>query len=148
MKKVLVLLFATCSILICQPEYEEWSAVDVSYEVNSISEPQLKLDRTNIFTTVMSAVRNGYQIIISDVDGDNCPFYPSCSNFFVQAIKKTNIFQAVPMFFDRFTRDSNLFKDATQYPFYKTGRLYDPVDNYTLNPKNIKFIPYYIIVKD
>ena len=42
------------------------------------------------------------------------------------------------MFADRFTRDINFFDKAMNYPFLKRGKLFDPPQNYTLNPESIK----------
>jgi hypothetical protein len=44
------------------------------------------------------------------------------------------------MFFDRFTRDLNLFKKGN-YPKTNSGRYYDPVNLYTLSGNEIHFIP-------
>jgi putative component of membrane protein insertase Oxa1/YidC/SpoIIIJ protein YidD len=74
-----------------------------------------------------------YRVFISDVDGDHCPFTPTCSAFFVDACRQTNIFQGTLMFVDRFTRDSNTFDRAGHYPTdTRRNRLIDPASNYRL----------------
>ena len=42
-----------------------------------------------------------YQIIISPILGQNCRFYPSCSNYGIQALKAYSFFKAVYLIFLR-----------------------------------------------
>ena len=42
-----------------------------------------------------------YQIIISPYLGNKCRYYPTCSNYAVEAIKKYNIFTALKLIFFR-----------------------------------------------
>lgn len=69
-----------------------------------------------------------YKNIFSDFDGDNCSFNPSCSEFFAESTKLTNFFSATLLFFDRLTRDSNIFSKGG----YKSdnNRFYDPPSEY------------------
>lgn len=39
------------------------------------------------------ALIRGYQIVISPLLGDHCRFYPSCSHYAYQAIRKYGIFK-------------------------------------------------------
>lgn len=115
-----------------EPDYLKksfYSQRDYSYSENSLS---------YIFTKTLI---NAYWLLISDVDGDNCPFFPSCSSFFVQSVQQTNLIQGTLMFFDRFTRDSNPFNRESHYPVYKNFRFYDPPELYSLDIKKIKYIP-------
>jgi putative component of membrane protein insertase Oxa1/YidC/SpoIIIJ protein YidD len=97
---------------------------------------------------LMKSFANAYWFFISDVDGDNCPFRPTCSSFFLQSVNETNIFQASLMFFDRFTRDINIEKGHNHYPRQRAGYYYDPAQNYTLNQGRIKYLPPAFIVDD
>ncbi len=45
-----------------------------------------------------------YQIVISPYLGNNCRFYPTCSNYAIEAIKKYNFFTAVKLIFFRIIR--------------------------------------------
>ena len=90
---------------------------------------------------------NAYWFFISDVDGDNCAFEPSCSAFFSDAIDETNIFQATVMFSDRLTRDLNPGK-SNNYPREKSGHYFDPPDNYTLEQGKIHYLPPTYVVTD
>jgi putative component of membrane protein insertase Oxa1/YidC/SpoIIIJ protein YidD len=71
-----------------------------------------------------------YKLLISDFDGDNCSFSPSCSEFFVQSTKSTNFFTSFLLFFDRLTRDTNIFSKADYITV--DGRYYDPPSEYIL----------------
>jgi len=69
-----------------------------------------------------------YKRTISDFDGDNCRFHPSCSEFFAQTNKITNPLISVFLFFDRLTRDTNIFSEGR----YKiiNNKFYDPPEDY------------------
>jgi putative component of membrane protein insertase Oxa1/YidC/SpoIIIJ protein YidD len=137
MKKALfILLFSTT--IFAQHDWQRWSAAEVNYEVLSTKGKSYEIDNSNISMLLMSGLKNAYYFLISDLDGDNCPFYPSCSTFFVESVKITNIFQGALMFSDRFTRDMNLFKDPQQYQVHSSGKFFDPAENYSFNPS--KFI--------
>lgn len=137
MKRIfLILIFS--SALIAQPDWERWEAKEVNYELQSISQKSYDINDSSLEMTILSTVKNGYYFFISDLDGDNCPFYPSCSAFLVESVKQTNFIQGALMFSDRFTRDLNLFKDPLNYHLHESGKFYDPVENYSLNPR--KFI--------
>ena len=141
MKKIFPLLFIITAVSInAQSDWERWGAKEVSYELPQLEKKIYYFDRSSFINSSMSLLKNTYYFLISDLDGDNCPFHPTCSNFLVQSVKETNIFQGVLMFADRFTRDLNLFKKG-HYPFYKNGRYYDPVENYKLSSNEIKVIP-------
>ncbi len=137
MKTLLLLLFATYSF--AQTDWQHWEAKSVSYELQSADKKDYSVDSSNAYASVLSILRNGYYFLISDLDGDNCPFNPSCSSFFVDAVKETNLFQGILMFADRFTRDLNFLRSHSQYPLKINGKFFDPAYNYTLNLQKIKF---------
>lgn len=137
-KALLILLF--CTTIFAQHDWQRWKAAKVNYEVPAMKGKSYEVDNSNVSMLLMSGLKNAYYFLISDLDGDNCPFYPSCSTFFVESVKITNIFQGALMFADRFTRDMNLFKDPKQYPVHTSGKFFDPVENYTLSPG--KFVLY------
>ena len=96
----------------------------------------------------MKSFANVYWFFISDVDGDNCPFRPSCSSFFLGSIKETNLPQASLMFFDRFTRDLNIIKGENHYSRVESGHYFDPPGNYILNEEKIFYISPTSVVDD
>ena len=135
------------SILFClihfnvfpQAEFEKWEGKKISYVLNENStSSELNFDAENIPELFLKSLTNLYWFFISDVDGDNCPFSPTCSAFLIESIEETNVIKGALMFADRFTRDINFFDKAMNYPFLKRGKLFDPPQNYTLNPESIK----------
>ena len=141
------LLFITPAF--CQIENLKWRKADLSYEKPINQSPRdysFEADNAGEFLT--KSLANAYWFFISDVDGDNCPFRPSCSSFLIQSAKETNIFQGSLMFFDRFTRDMNIAKGHDHYPKVSAGYYYDPPQNYTLNQGRIKYLPTAYVVED
>jgi putative component of membrane protein insertase Oxa1/YidC/SpoIIIJ protein YidD len=118
---------------------EKWEAKPVSYEIPNYQHHGYEINKSNIGTILISFARNVYYFLVSDLDGDNCPFYPTCSAFFVQAVKETNIIKGTLMFADRFTRDLNLFKGKNHYPVYSNNKYFDPPSNYAFDITKIKF---------
>ncbi|MCX6149122.1 MAG: membrane protein insertion efficiency factor YidD [Ignavibacteriales bacterium] len=149
----LILLISVISILTplnihSQTDWQRWEPKEISYQLLVPEKADLLFDNTSISNFVLSGARNTYKLFISDLDGDNCPFNPTCSSFFIQAVKETNIFQGALMFGDRFTRDFNIFKRKGFYPLAKNNHFYDPVDNYTLHQEKIRIIPTSEVVNE
>ncbi|MCU0333000.1 MAG: membrane protein insertion efficiency factor YidD [Ignavibacteriaceae bacterium] len=133
----------------CQIEKLKWQKADVSYEKQIHDKKRnYSFESDNAGEFLAKSLANAYWFFISDVDGENCPFRPSCSSFLLQSAKETNIFQASLMFFDRFTRDMNLAKGHVHYPIVSSGHFYDPPQNYTLNQGRINYLPPSFIVDD
>jgi putative component of membrane protein insertase Oxa1/YidC/SpoIIIJ protein YidD len=137
--KIILLVCCLTGILQAQPDSEKWEAKQISYELPISHQHDYTIDKSSFGMIMLSSARNIYYFFISDLDGDNCPFYPSCSSFLIQSIKETNIFNGELMFADRFTRDLNLFKGMNHYPLHQSGKFFDPPNNYTLNSQKIKF---------
>ena len=138
--KVILFIFLIffCSDIVAQSDWNRWEADNSIYQLKEVKDRDYSLDKSNIGTLTLTAVRNLYWFAFSDLDGDNCPFHPTCSAFFVEAAKKTNLIQGLLMFADRFTRDTNFFKKFGHYKIDETGKFFDPVDNYTLNENLIR----------
>ena len=146
-KSFLIILLLTTSAF-CQVENHKWQKADLSYE-----KPTKQTKRDYSFEAddagefLQKSFINAYWFFVSDVDGDNCPFHPTCSSFFMDAAEETNIFQATLMVSDRLTRDVNPVK-GNKYPRGKSGHYYDPANNYTLNQGRIKYLPPAFIAED
>ena len=133
------LLFFSTNLL-SQTDWEKWEKAKTDYTLkDNYRHRDYNFNSDNAGNFLVKSFVNAYWFFVSDLDGDNCPFRPSCSSFFVDAVKETNIFQGTLMFFDRFTRDVNVFKEA-EYPREKSGFYYDPASLYTLSGK-INYIP-------
>ncbi|MEN8194357.1 MAG: membrane protein insertion efficiency factor YidD [Bacteroidota bacterium] len=130
-----------------QTDWVKWDKKDVSYEVSSGENQHRSLNDSNLGSLILSGLKFSYSFFISDVDGDNCPFYPSCSSFYISSIKETNFIQGTLMFADRFTRDSNLFKSRSHYPKHISGKFFDPTYNYYLIQDKVQFYSRYKIVE-
>jgi len=132
-----------------QTDWIKWEKADFDYrKPNNYRHRDYSLDNdSSVSRYVVKATANIYWYFISDLDGDNCPFRPSCSAFFVESSKQTNIFQGTLMFFDRFTRDINIYKRHEHYPRVTDGYYYDPVSLYTLDENKIYYIPPSAIIE-
>lgn len=137
-----ILLFLFNIPCLTQTDWVRWEKSEPSYKVptdNIKREYDLRIE--SFSDILIKPVINSYWFFISDVDGANCPFHPSCSAFLAASIKHTNIFQGTLMFFDRFTRDTNIFGRSEHYPLYGKFHFYDPVHLYTLSKDSIKIYP-------
>ena len=141
-KYLFLVLFCLASTIYSQTDWVRWEKSDSTYQIKtSYLEREYDLSIESASDIIIKPAINAYWFFISDVDGANCPFNPSCSSFLVQSIKETNPFQGFLMFFDRFTRDTNVFGRTEHYPRFWKNHFYDPVILYTLDEKKIKFIP-------
>ena len=144
MKFIFIIVFIPLLLLNAQTDWEKWEKADIDYTLkDNYRHRDYSFDSGNVGNFGVKSFVNAYWFFVSDVDGDNCPFRPSCSSFFVDAVKETNIFQGTLMFFDRFTRDINIFKEG-KYPREKSGYYYDPSSLYTLS-KKINYIPANVV---
>jgi hypothetical protein len=153
---IFIISFFLGPLLFAQTDWQRWGKSEISYstdlknpvnnssESNSSESNSSKADENKESESFGGVFLNTskflYNFFISDLDGDNCPFQPTCSSFFIQSVKATNLFQGILMFSDRFTRDMNLVK-INHYAFSKNMHLFDPVTNYMLKPEKIRYIP-------
>ncbi len=141
-KYLLSILLITQVAIYSQTDWVRWEKSDLTYQLkNNYLEREYDLSIESVSDVIVKPVINAYWFFVSDVDGAYCPFQPSCSSFLVQSIKETNVFQGVVMFFDRFTRDTNIFGRHEHYPRFGKNHFYDPVSLYTLEEENINYIP-------
>jgi len=149
LKLIILFFFIGINSAFSQTDFVKWEKADFHYE-----QPVEQTRRDYTFEAgsagefFIKSIANAYWFFISDVDGDNCPFRPSCSTFFVESVAETNIPQGTLMFFDRFTRDMNVVKKHRHYPRVVSGYYYDPPGLYTLNENQIEYIPPSVIVED
>jgi putative component of membrane protein insertase Oxa1/YidC/SpoIIIJ protein YidD len=137
LKNFIIYIFLFSNIAFSQTDWVKWSKQDISYlQKDNFIRRDYSLEADNAQDFVLKSLAIVYWFSISDLDGDNCPFIPSCSSFFLESVKETNLIQGTLMFFDRFTRDTNIFGRRKNYPYIKNGKLFDPVTFYTLNKIN------------
>ncbi len=137
-----ILIFLTAAVF-AQTETHWWSKKKADNKIPEISERNYSIDDSSVMMSLVSGFQYAYYFLISDYDGDNCPFTPTCSNFFVQSVKRTNIFQGALMFADRFTRDLN-FIERDKYPRSHGGKLIDLPRNYELEESDIVILPKHV----
>ena len=149
MKLILFIIIISFSTAFSQADWDKWEKAENSYEIpNDYRHRVYSFEADDIGEALVKSIGNAYWFFISDLDGDNCPFRPSCSSFLIQSAKETNLLQGTLMFFDRFTRDMNIYKGHDHYPRVKKGYYYDPPALYTLDEDIIEYIPTSVIVKD
>jgi putative component of membrane protein insertase Oxa1/YidC/SpoIIIJ protein YidD len=115
-----------------QNENRKWEKTQVQYSI-PIEDSEHKLDLKFMKSSdyVVKPLLNLYRITISDADGSVCSFEPSCSEFLLEAIDKTNFLEGLLLFSDRFQRDANVFNRG-EYALTKNKRLSDSVERYFL----------------
>jgi len=138
MKFVFVFISLISVYCFCQEDFSRWQPKTISYKIKTEVVENTSDNSGELDDVLISTARSVYKIFISDVDGDNCPFEPSCSAFFVESVKQTNLVKGALMFADRFTRDLNFLKVMNDYPVTNRTRFYDPPENYKLKPEEIK----------
>jgi putative component of membrane protein insertase Oxa1/YidC/SpoIIIJ protein YidD len=124
MKQIFLIIILFSIPLFAQTEAGRWESRKPDYKILLNADKDYSLDTSSFGNTLLSGFQNTYYFLISDLDGDNCPFIPTCSHFFVIAVKETNLLKGFLMFADRFTRDLN-FIERDKYPRDKNGRLID-----------------------
>lgn len=84
---------------------------------------------TNPFSLGVLFFFNLYKNHLSKLDGPKCPYYPTCSQFGVEAVRYYGPFWGLVMLFNRQMREyPNLKKDPIYPKVIKYGKLrvYDP----------------------
>ncbi|MCU0345198.1 MAG: membrane protein insertion efficiency factor YidD [Ignavibacterium sp.] len=146
---ITVIVFFASFLAYPQTDWVRWEKSDPTYQIQEhYLEREYNFSVESTSDIIVKPVINAYWFFISDVDGANCPFNPSCSSFLAQSISETNILQGTIMFFDRFTRDTNIFDRQEHYPKIGKNHLYDPVSLYTLNKGKVNYIPVNSFIKE
>lgn len=120
---------------------QDSNAVLCEYPVKDISEsstlitplvPQAVSYKVSIPSVLVGASYKFYKKFITSQDMSNCPFYPSCSQFMLEAVSSNGVFG----FFqglERLKRCTATEHQRDQYPTLSNGKHYDPVP---VKPKN------------
>jgi len=118
--------------LSAQTDWRRWEKAEINYpEKTDYQERDYSINMSDPIEILLKSPAVVYWFFVSDVDGDNCPFEPSCSSFFLASVKASNLFEGTLMFADRFTRDINIF-NRRNYHVTKNRRLSDPPGKYLL----------------
>jgi len=70
-----------------------------------------------------------FRDVISPVDGDRCPMYPTCSEYGLQALRKHGPFLGSVMIADRLIHERDEMKYAPRVIVHGICRYYDPLEN-------------------
>ncbi len=145
----MLFILISFSATFSQTDWVKWEKADFSYQKPlELRKRHYSFEADTFSEALVKSIGNAYWFFISDLDGDNCPFRPSCSSFLIQSASETNLLQGTLMFFDRFTRDMNVYKGHNHYPRVKRGYYYDPPSLYSLDEEKINYIPASTIVQD
>lgn len=137
-----VLSFLFSVVVFPQKETERWIKKEINYETKvTIKEREYNFHFDSFSEAAFKLAAYTYWFSFSEHDGDNCPFYPSCSSFIVEAVKETNPVEGVLLFFDRFTRDANIFERDKNYAKTTSGKYYDPPSSYSFSKDKIIYFP-------
>lgn len=115
--RLFVFLFMFAGIIHPQQENSVWGIKKPDYNLHMHDvkkEYTYSFDSPADFITI--PVIYTYWFAFSEPDGDNCPFYPSCSSFLVDGIQSYGFFRGSLLFWDRFTRDTNFTNRKKKYP--------------------------------
>ncbi len=138
MIRFFIILYIIGNSVLAQTDWVKWDSQSVEYTKKVSANKEYNPAQSSVFTFVTNNAKKIYKGLFSNLDGENCPFTPSCSNFYVESVEKSGIINGTLMFFDRFTRDSNLFKNIEQYKITNNNKFYDPVNNYLLKPEKVE----------
>ncbi len=120
-------------ILLSNVESKDWGPWDKDsiYEIE-ISGPQSNKQKSNLVskttTFPIKLLITFFQKVISPVDGPTCDFYPTCSAYAKQALKKHGFFTGLAMASERIIRDHSPEGYDLIYKFDRYYA-YDPLEN-------------------
>ncbi len=94
--------------------------------IQAPAEPEQKVYRVSIPSVLVSGSFKFYKKYITSQDMSNCPFYPSCSQFMLEAVSQNGFlgfFQGI----ERLKRCTNTEHSRGIYETLSNGKHYDPV---------------------
>ena len=94
--------------------------------VQSVHSPESTSYDVSIPQVLLKSSFKFYKKYITEQDMSNCPFYPSCSQYIVDAVKQNGIFGFVQGL-ERLKRCTNTEHSRGLYPTLANGKHYDPV---------------------
>lgn len=101
---------------------------DISAPQNweSVTLPQETIYRVSIPSVLVNTSYKFYKKFITNQDMTNCPFYPTCSQYMLEAVSKNGIAGFIQGL-ERLKRCTNAEHKRDLYPVTEKGRHYDPV---------------------
>ena len=82
---------------------------------------------TSMSSPFFISLLNFFSTVISPVDGDRCPSYPTCAAYSREAYQKHGAFLGTLMTVDRLFHEADESRFSPTVVVYGVGRIYDPV---------------------
>ena len=82
---------------------------------------------TSMSSPFFISLLNLFSTVISPVDGDRCPSYPTCAAYSREAYQKHGAFLGTLMTVDRLFHEADESSFSPTVVVYGVGRIYDPV---------------------
>ena len=113
-----------------KPEAAEYTIADIDLSTKKIiREPDLteqKAYKVSIPSVLVGGSYKFYKKFITNQDMTNCPFYPSCSQFMLEAVSKNGLAGFIQGI-ERLKRCTTTEHSRNLYPTLSNGKHYDPV---------------------
>jgi putative membrane protein insertion efficiency factor len=125
----IVLLLTSSGMSLSAQQVDQMSGLEDLFEVSHAHSEHLEYIRgaDNPLEFIFATLFVGYKYLLSSQDLGSCVFYPSCSVYGIESIRKNGILLGMIDTFDRLTR-CHPFAGG-HYPYDpKKNKLYDPVD--------------------
>jgi hypothetical protein len=84
-------------------------------------------DNASIASGFFSSLLTFFSEVISPVDGDRCPSYPTCAAYSKEAYQKHGAFVGTLMTVDRLFHEADEYRFSPTVKVYGVYRIYDPV---------------------
>ena len=106
----------------------EYPAADFSSseKITTPGAPAQASYKVSIPSVLVGASYKFYKKYITSQDMSNCPFYPSCSQFMLDAVSANGVF-GIFQGIERLKRCTSTEHKRNQYPTLSNGKHYDPV---------------------
>ncbi len=99
-----------------------------SPQYKSLSQKQKTSQRsTSIGSPFFTSLLTFFSEVISPVDGDRCPSYPTCAAYSKEAYQKHGAFVGTLMTVDRLFHEADEYRFSPTVKVYGVHRIYDPV---------------------
>jgi putative component of membrane protein insertase Oxa1/YidC/SpoIIIJ protein YidD len=99
-----------------------------SPQYKSLSQKQKTSQRsTSIGSPFFTSLLTFFSEVISPVDGDRCPSYPTCAAYSKEAYQKHGAFIGTLMTVDRLFHEADEYRFSPTVKVYGVHRIYDPV---------------------
>jgi hypothetical protein len=129
MRSIIILFFLVNSLYLFGQNTDEISVLQIKTTPHHHHHTwNIAQNNSSTMEILLSSMFKFYKFFISSQDSQSCSFYPSCSVYAVETIKKQGFFIGILDTFDRLTRCNGLSPENYEID-YKQTLLIDPVRN-------------------